>query len=127
MLTNGRSDSRVLSRDEQGTKMLAAIPAEETRVLQLFELALRLVGSGSQKVPDQLKTYFDTVLEQARRLANDPTAVSGTILPEAIQLAIDLRDVEELRNAVDNLSSLAAITPERANAILVSLERHVAS
>jgi hypothetical protein len=127
LLTPSQSRVKRVIRGDLGIKMLAAVPAQETRNLELFQLALRLVEQGRADIPAQLATYFDTVLKQALLLAKDPTAVSGKILPESIQLALELKKVSILRSAVDEANTLSAISRERAKIILESLERHVAT
>ena len=105
--------------------MLAAVPTEQTRVLELFSLALSMVGAGRRDIPLPLASYFNNVLEQARRLASEPAAVHGQILPEAIQLALDLRNVAAIRDAMNGVRSIDMISPEQAQKALESLERSV--
>jgi hypothetical protein len=107
--------------------MLAAAPAEDARILEVFRLALAMVGQGKSDIPPQLVSYFDTVLEQARRLSTDPKSVSSPIMPEAIQLALELRDFKSFRDAVDGITTLSAVSPSQANEVLSSWERLVAA
>lgn len=107
--------------------MLAAVPAEQTQILELFNLALSMVGSGKSDIPGPLASYFDKVLEQARRLADEPTAVHGEILPEAIQLALDIRNVSGFRDALNGVEGIATMSPEQAQRVLASQERLVAA
>lgn len=104
--------------------MLAAAATEEKRVLELFDLALRLIQK-SGSVPPQLSQHFNAILHQARVLAENPTAVKGDISPEAIQLALQLRDRKNLREAFRNVPDLSSITPEQAGEILSRLAVHV--
>lgn len=106
--------------------MLAAVPAEDARILEVFRLALAMVGQGKSDIPPQLVSYFDTVLEQARRLSIDPKSVSSPIMPEAIQLALELRG-KPFRDAVGDITTLSAVSPSQANEVLSSLERLVAT
>jgi|SRR6266849_2368109 hypothetical protein len=105
--------------------MLAAVPTNESRMLELFGLALRLV-SDKGSVSPQLAEHFDTVLRQAKDLAKDPSQVQGQISPQAVQLARRLREVSALRDAVDPISDIASMTPAMAAQILNSLGEGVA-
>ena len=103
--------------------MLAATSTEEKRVLELFDLALRLVRHRGA-VPPLLSQHFNAILQQARALAHSPENVEGDIYPEAIQLALQLREFDQLRKAVADSRDLSSITPEQADRILSSLEMH---
>jgi hypothetical protein len=104
--------------------MLAASSSEQKRVLELFDLALRLVQR-SGPIPPQLSQHFNVILRQARALAEDPNTVEGDIFPEAIQLALRLRELKSLREAFRNIPDLSSVTPEQAGNILSSLDVHV--
>jgi hypothetical protein len=106
--------------------MLAATPAPEARILELFRLALGIAHS-NRAVPDRLVEYFNTVLSQARLLDSDPTATLDRVMPEAIQLALDLRERAELRQAVEDIASFQDVTPTKAAAVLRHLEEISAS
>lgn len=106
--------------------MLAAMPAEDTRTLDMFRLALSLV-SHEKPAPDQLKTYFESVLSQARALRENPNSAEGPLMPEAIQLAVELDAWDDFRAAVDQITELDSVTAEQAGRILGSLERHIAA
>jgi hypothetical protein len=101
--------------------MLAAAPATEDRILELFRLALGIAGSNNV-VPPQLVQYFNKVLSQARALDKDPTVQPTEVLPESVQLALDLRERAALRDAVTEIRSLSDLTPARAADVLRRLE-----
>ncbi len=104
--------------------MLAAAP--ESRVLELFRLAL-IIAQSNRTVPDQLINYFNTVLSQARALDDNPTSKISAIMPEAIQLALDIRQRDELRQALQGVRSFSDITPTLATDFLRNLEELGAS
>jgi hypothetical protein len=105
--------------------MLAAASTDQSRILELFDLALRLVHKRGS-VPFQLSQHFNSILHQARALAENPDSIKGgSIFPEAIQLALRLREIESLREAVENVQDLSSMTPEQAGKILSSLEDRV--
>jgi len=107
--------------------MLAATPSQESRVLTLFQLALRLVGQSEQPISPEMHTYFNRVLHQAKALNQDPSSITGGLLPEAIQLALNMRELEELRGVLSDADDLASVSPALADSILNNLERRVAS
>ncbi len=106
--------------------MLAALPAPEARTLELFRLAL-LIAQLKERVPDELAAYFDRVLSQARVLERDPTARLESVMPEAVQLALDLRARNGLRLAVEDITSMTNVTPTKATDVLRHLEEMSAS
>jgi hypothetical protein len=106
--------------------MLAAMPAEDDRILEMFRLALCLV-SHNQSAPDQLKTYFAKVLAQARSLSKDPKSVDEQLMPEAIQLAVELDMLKDLRTAIAGVTELSALSATKAATILESMEHDIAS
>ena len=99
--------------------MLAASSSEQDRVLELFDLALRLVQR-SGPIPPGLIQHFNAILRQARALAEDPNSVKGQISPEAIQLALRLRE-RDLKEVFQNVPDLSSLTPEKAGEILSTL------
>lgn len=107
--------------------MLAAVPAEQARILEMFNLALAMASSAQRNIPAPLASYFDKVLAQARQLLIAPDAIQDAVLPEAIQLALEIRSDEDIRSAMQQVSSITQISPEQAKQALASLERAVAS
>ena len=101
--------------------MLAAVPAPEARILELFRLTLG-ISLTERAVPDQLIQYFNRVLAQARALDRDPTGHLNEILPEAVQLALDIRERDSLRQAVTEIESFSDLTPTKAADVLRQLE-----
>jgi hypothetical protein len=105
--------------------VFAAIPSDESRVLELFDLALRVVREQG-RLPQQLSDHFNTVLNQARNLARDPSVVVAGLSPEAIQLARQLRETRGLEEAMLDVADISTITPTVAGSILAKLENHIA-
>jgi hypothetical protein len=106
--------------------MLAAVPTEESRTLELFDLALRLIRERG-RVPPRLSEHFNTVLSQAKALASDPAGVRGDISPQAIQLARRMRETDALREVVSGVADISKVTPAAANKILTTLGERVAT
>jgi hypothetical protein len=109
----------------RGCPMLAAVPTDESRILELFNLALKIRLEQRELSPD-LKDYFNSILRQAKELANNPRSISGNISPEAIQLARQLQETNALRDAVLNVSDIGGVSPAVADRILANLSTRVA-
>ena len=105
--------------------MLAAVPSDESRTLELFDLALRLLKHRGN-IPPQLSDHFNAVLRQAKELATTPTKVRGSPTPQAIQLACRILEIAELRTVVAGVDGIDSVTPDMASKILASLEARVA-
>lgn len=105
--------------------MLAAVPTEKSQILELFDLALRLVLERGS-IPPRLAEHFNTVLKQAKDLANDPSSVRGGISPQALQLARCFRETSELKNVVGDVADISSVTPALASKILASLGARIA-
>lgn len=107
--------------------MLAAMPSENSRRLELFRLALVLIDRGNLELPTPLSLHFDAVLHQARKLFDDPDAISPEMKPQAVQLANDLRVYEGLRDALAGVNSIEDVDPAVAHKVLRNLEPRFAS
>lgn len=107
--------------------MLAAMPSENSRRLELFRLALLLIDRGNRSLPKPLSLHFDVVLHQARKLSDDPDALSPDVTPQAVQLANDLRVYDGLRDALAGVNSIRDVNPAVAHKVLQNLEPRLAS
>ncbi|WLS00723.1 hypothetical protein [Shinella sumterensis] len=107
--------------------MLAAMPSENNRRLELFRLALVLIDRGNRELPHPLSLHFDDVLHQARILSDDPSAVSPDVTPQAVQLANDMRVYEGLRDALAGVNSIGDVSQTVAHEVLRNLEPRLAS
>lgn len=107
--------------------MLAAMPSENSRRLELFRLALLLIDRGNHNLPAPLSLHFDVVLHQARKLSDDPDAISPDVTPQAVQLANDLRVYEGLRDALVGVNSIGDVSSAVAHKVLQNLEPRLAS
>jgi hypothetical protein len=102
--------------------MLAAAPKRQDKSLDLFCLALTLICKKEDNIPASLKTYFEEVVSQARVLARDPTQVQGRIMPEAIQLALEMRRAKQFSTQIEGVNGVDSVTPEIAGNILSAVE-----
>ncbi len=103
--------------------MLAATQDQQRDSLELVRLALSMVQSGDKKIPESLKDYFSKVLQQARVLAADPSKTEEDILPEAIDLALEIRSVEEFSRELKNVEDVDNLAPEIAGKLLFAMEK----
>lgn len=103
--------------------MLSATP-DKDRSLELIKLILSYV-SQDQNVPDSVQRHFIQVVEQAKRLANDPRDVSEDLIPESIDLALEMKMANDFSSEINNVSDFNKITPALASRLLQSMkERH---
>ena len=102
--------------------MLAATLPERSPYPNLFQLALELL-SAERALPAPLERHIAAVSRQAQALVLDPSAIDRNTLPEAVELALQLKKSNELRAAlrVNN----ANITSEMARRLL-TIEKHAA-
>jgi len=103
--------------------MLAAAPSRNN-LLELIRLALTMVSSDQKNIPESLKQHVYVVLKQAIQLAEAPKQVTGEILPESIELAIEIRDEKNLTSDIDSLADFDNITPDLAYRLLQRMETH---
>lgn len=106
--------------------MLAAVPSDADKRLELFRLALLLSSQANGSLPPALANYFDEVLAQARLLIVDPGQLSGVYRPQAIQLANEMRTNGPLRGFLEGIDAIGDITRENARLALSTLEPQLA-
>lgn len=107
--------------------MLAAMPAESARSLELLRLALMILSRGRrEEMSDELQRHLNGVIVQARQLMDNPQQVIEPH-PEAIQLATDLLSWDDFRAEMREINSLTGLSPDRATKILSVLEERIAS
>lgn len=102
--------------------MLAAVRPVERDDLNLFCVALSMVASGNQNVPAQLKTYVLRVLSEAKSVAANIANANSNVSPEAISLAFDLVEQDELLKSAQFVDTFEKISPEIANQFLLRVE-----
>lgn len=106
--------------------MLAAAPSIRDNALDLFCLALSLITQNEQNIPTGLKEYFERVVREARVLAANPTHASVDFLPEAIQLALEMRRHRDFSRMLDDISNVTEVSPQIAGKILHTVEQSFA-
>jgi hypothetical protein len=107
--------------------VLAAAPSSEERALQLFKVALTVLKRGDQPPSASLLGYVEKVIQQASALAHDPSKPPAGVMPEAIELALEMLRTAEVREAITSAAQHDAVPPEVASEILRRMERTVVS
>lgn len=103
--------------------MLAATPKVPSSQ-ELFRLVLTLVSNGTQDIPVTLREHFSTVLSQAKLLIVNSENVIEDILPESIELAYELGEIEGLSASFDPIDDIENVTPALAHELLASMEQY---
>jgi len=107
--------------------MLAAVPSDADKRLELFRLALLLSSRANAALPPALASYFSEVLAQARLLILDPDQISHLQRPQAIQLANEMLSNELLCGLLEGVDVVGDMTKENARLALSTLEPQLAS
>jgi len=97
------------------------IAAKFTREAELFKTVLSLTASG-EKVPDDIKAYFALILKQAKELVRHPESIKSDVLPESIDLALDLLKFEGLSDNLSPIDQVENLSGEQATVILKKME-----
>lgn len=96
--------------------MLSATP-DRTSSLDLVRFVLSLI-SRNQILKASMQEDVFKILNQASRLANNPQDISDDLLPESIDLALQLRLHPDIQSIVRTVPDSNAITAEVANNLL---------
>ena len=107
--------------------MLMAAPSESRPGLELFRLALQLAEHGRSRVEAPLAAYFRSLVCQAKVLARSPRAVSEPIMPEAVRLAVAIRNSSAFADAIAAVNDMADLSPTTAAKLRESMEEQVAA
>lgn len=104
--------------------MLAAASLDRDQNPAPLHVALRILSS-ERRLPDKLSAYVRDVVRQALQIMANPESIDAQTLPEAIQLAVDLRESAELRAALGSVGS-GNISAKTAQEILAAERRFAA-
>lgn len=97
--------------------MLAATPID-SQGLGLLRLILTVVSERSGSIPEPLQNHLLAVISQAKLLNVDPTAIKQAIMPESIELALEMKVEKGLANELESITTFDTIGAERADRIL---------
>lgn len=103
------------------TQMLAAA-ATYPETLELFRLVLSLQSSHYEDIPYSLEERFNLVLTQAKQLANSPDSAVRGMLPESVDLALEILSMDNLAQNIAKVSSLGGMSPNLAKRILQEMD-----
>ena len=106
--------------------MLAAAHSDPCE-MELFRTTLSLISSEQENIPKRLKHYLVKIITQAQILSKEPTSINRKTLPEAIDLALEMRLHNKVSEQVVPLSDYASVTPVVARALLATMENCFAS
>ena len=101
--------------------MLAAT-ASYPQTLELFRLVLSLQSSHYEDIPDSLEERFNLVLTQAKQLAQAPDSARDGMLPESVDLALEILSTDNLAENIAKASSLGTMSPKLARRILQEMD-----
>jgi len=104
--------------------MLAATTLDGDQNPTPFVVALRIL-SNNRSLPEKLSAYLTDVFTQALQVLADPESITPQTLPEAIKLAVDLRESASLRDALASAGT-DTISAKVAQEILTSERRFAA-
>ena len=97
--------------------MLAAA-TKSSGPLGLVRLILSLVQNGGQPIPEQLKDHLLVVVQQARTIAANPADIGNQALPEAIELALEIKSADVLKDELDQVTNFQSINADLARRLL---------
>ena len=89
--------------------------------LELFRLVLSLQSSHYEDIPYSLEERFDLMLTQAKQLAECPGKAVHGMLPESVDLAMEILSTNNLAENIAKASSLGSMSPNLAKRILTEM------
>src|ERR1700730_12716862 len=100
---------------------MMAASEKKDHALDLVRLILSLANQ-QQPVPPALRDHLMVVIDQARRLAADPSSVEGSASPEALALERQIKYHNDLASDFTQSTSFDSIDTQLASRGLHSLE-----
>lgn len=94
--------------------------------LDLIRLALEILHRGNP-VPQSLQNHFDTVVAQARNLAENPAYPSANLRTEVVRLAVEMRQHQEVMERLQHVTRMDQMNAVEAGELLSRLERQPVS
>ena len=104
--------------------MLAAAP-DSNSVLGVLQVVLSsLVHHSEVDISDALKGHIVDVLRSASAIASNPASIDRGTPAEALELALRIREEEDLKRQVSQISTFENIQVDMAQRILQSLSAY---
>ncbi len=105
--------------------MLAAT-SDKDNSLELVKLTLELIHENHmEQITPRLEEYFIRVIDDARKIKENPSQASENILPESIELALRMAFIKKLYDQVSNITKIDSLTAKVAGEVLELLEPEV--
>ena len=101
-----------------------AASSPSTEWLGVLRIALMMKAKAEQNVPQRIGAYFDTLVSQVRCLAGEQCILSKETLPEAIRLAIIVKEQAPLRTSFNGVQNYESITPGVAWELLTAIDKY---
>ena len=99
---------------------IAATPDLDNN-LGLFKVALVAIVKG-QQVPESLKEHVISVLTQAVEVLQDPQNIPASVVPEALELAVQISKFGELQRSLEDNFAAYTNSPEKAKELLEKVD-----
>lgn len=106
--------------------MLAAAP-RSNQALELLRLVFSLVEQRNATISDELKGHTMSVIRQAAELSSNPGAFHGQLMPEAVELAVEMTSAAELADELAQVTTFEKLQPELVKRVLQQMEQYSAS
>ena len=90
----------------------------------VFEIALILAADENKDVPEDLRRYFNTIINQTKCLIENRCSDEISLLPEAIDLAYRVKDENVLKDNFYKIENIENITPVVAKEVLSAIEMY---
>jgi hypothetical protein len=111
----------------KGIQMLMAAPSDSRPGLELFRLALQLAEHDRSQVEAPLAAYFRSLVSQAKVLAQSSRAVVEPIMPDAVRLAVAIRNNKTFAEAIATVDDMSDLSPNMAATLRKSMEEQIAA
>ena len=121
ILENLTSQRSAAEHSMGGETQMQASTKTYPETLELFRLVLSLQSSHYEDIPYPLEERFNLVLTQAKQLAKSPGETAQGMLPESMDLALEILSMNNLAKNIAKASSLGSMSPNLAKRILTEM------
>jgi hypothetical protein len=90
----------------------------------VFRIALLMTAEERFEIPEELRTYFNEIINQTKCLIENRCEKGIHLLPEAIDLAYRAKIEETLKENFYKIESLEKTTPVIAKEVLSAMESY---
>lgn len=107
--------------------MLAAVPSDTARSLEVLRLILSMFRENREQVPEHLEQYFDRTLKQALDLSTELWVPGTPLQPEAVQLAAFMASEQEAAEPLKRIKALRQLAADAVDTILSAMDGRIAA